>query len=205
LSEQLLTDTALHYTTNTELCNSLWLEIVKHYSEKKRHYNTITHLQNLVDELTAVKTKIEDWDTVVFAVFYHDIFYHATAKDNEEKSAKLAQDRLAQIAFPEQQIKKCVQLILATKGHDMSNDADTNLFTDADLSVLGKPWNVYEEYYKNVRKEYSIFPDFLYKPGRIKVLQHFLSMEKIYKTEHFAKLYETQARQNMQQELEMLR
>ena len=32
---------------------------------------------------------------------------------------------------------------------------DVNIFTDADLSVLGQAWDVYALYYKNVRKELS--------------------------------------------------
>jgi predicted metal-dependent HD superfamily phosphohydrolase len=91
---------------------------------------------------------------------------------------------------------------MATKGHTFSDDPDTNLFTDADLSVLGKPWPTYEAYFKNVRKEYAIYPDFLYKPGRKKVLQHFLTMPRIFKTEYFYDAYESNARENITRELE---
>jgi len=59
-------------------------------------------------------------------------------------------------------------------------------------------------YYKNARKEYAIFPDFVYKPGRKKVLLHFLAMERIFKTDYFFHKFEMQAKQNLQKELEML-
>jgi predicted metal-dependent HD superfamily phosphohydrolase len=39
---------------------------------------------------------------------------------------------------------------------------------DADLSILGKDLDTYLAYTKMIRKEYSIYPDFLYKPGRKK-------------------------------------
>jgi predicted metal-dependent HD superfamily phosphohydrolase len=52
-----------------------------------------------------------------------------------------------------------------------------------------------------VRREYSIYPDLLYKPGRKKVLQHFLNMEHIFKTIHFYTLYEQNARNNLNREI----
>lgn len=55
-----------------------------------------------------------------------------------------------------------------------------------------------------VRKEYSIYPDLLYKPGRKKVLQHFLQMERIFKTQVFYDKYETQSRRNLEKELNQL-
>jgi predicted metal-dependent HD superfamily phosphohydrolase len=42
-----------------------------------------------------------------------------------------------------------------------------------------------------------MYPDFLYKPGRRKVLTHFLEMERIFKSDHFYQKYEEQARKNL--------
>ena len=63
---------------------------------------------------------------------------------------------------------------------------------------------LYDTYCQQVRKEYSIYPDFLYKPGRKKVLEHFLNMERIFKTTYFFDLYEAQARENLRRELSSL-
>ena len=59
-------------------------------------------------------------------------------------------------------------------------------------------------YLKNVRKEYSLYPNLVYNPGRKKVLQHFVEMEKIFKTEYFFEKFEAQAKENLKQELEQL-
>jgi predicted metal-dependent HD superfamily phosphohydrolase len=201
LLEQLFKTTASRYTENQSLSEKLWREVEKNYSEKKRYYHNLSHLENLYSELSAARTLIEDWDTTVFALFYHDIIYRATANDNEEKSAALAKIRLQEIGYPFQKIEKCEQLILATKGHTLSTENDINLFTDADLSVLGKPWPVFDTYCHNVRREYSIYPDFLYNPGRKKVLVHFQGMHRIFKTSHFYDLYEAQARENLKKEI----
>ena len=57
---------------------------------------------------------------------------------------------------------------------------------------------------KNIRKEYAIYPDMLYNPGRKKVLQHFLTMDTIYKTAVYRDRYEQKAKENLQRELELI-
>ena len=55
-----------------------------------------------------------------------------------------------------------------------------------------------------IRKEYSIYPDFLYNPGRKKALEHFLEHKFIFQTEEFRTQYETKARENIKREIELL-
>lgn len=193
-----------NYSTDHILIDELWNEVAAYYSGKKRYYHNLTHLENLLEQLLAVKTNIHHWNTILFTLYYHDIIYNASKRDNEEKSAALAERRMQQLVIPVEIIGQCKAQILATKKHEVSADSDTNYFTDADLSVLGQPWEVYEAYYKNVRKEYSIYPDIIYKPGRKKVLHHFLSMERIFKTAHFFIKFEAAAKENLQNELDIL-
>lgn len=193
-----------NYTDSDSLTNELWTEIEKNYSSKKRHYHTLHHLDNLLTQLTEVKDEIQNWNAILFTLYYHDIIYNSLKSDNEEKSAELAEKRLKQISVSIDTIESCRNQILATKSHLKSTDNDTNYFTDADLSVLGQNWETYSLYYKNVRKEYSIYPDLVYNPGRKKVLKHFLSMDRIYKTDFFFCKFETQAKRNLTNELNIL-
>ena len=85
-----------------------------------------------------------------------------------------------------------------------SEDYDTNFLLDADLAILGQDRKIYENYIQHIRKEYSIYPDFMYKPGRKKVLIHFLEFEEIFKTDYFKVKYEEKARENIQKELEII-
>ncbi|MFP9113697.1 hypothetical protein ACLI1A_07125 [Flavobacterium sp. RHBU_3] len=197
-------NTVLKYSNNPATAQSFLVEIEKAYSKSSRHYHNLTHLQNLYSELLPVKDTIADWDTLLFAIIYHDAVYSASKKDNEEKSAHMAAERLQTIGYPEDKIALCHEMILATKQHSLSGNNDINLFTDADLSILGKPWPEYEAYCKNVRKEYRIYPDLLYKPGRKKALNHFLEMHTIFKTNPFKNKYEEIARQNIYQEIMFL-
>lgn len=193
-----------NYTDNSSLIKELWIEIEKKYSSNKRHYHNLQHLENVLIQLIAVKEKIENWDAILFTLFYHDIIYNPTKSDNEEKSAAIAEKILKQFSVPNATVKLCKNQILATKSHLKSTNNDTNYFTDADLSILGHPWETYSEYLINVRKEYDIYPDFIYHPGRKKVLNHFLSMERIFKTDHFYNQFELQAKHNLNKEIALL-
>lgn len=199
--KHIFTALVLRHTTNTEMTEKLWHEIEKAYTAKGRYYHNLTHLENMYAQLESVKDLVSDWDALLFSLFYHDVVYDASKKNNEEKSADFAVKRLVEINYPQEKISLCHEQIMATKQHSLSANADTNLLTDADLSILGAPWASYEAYSSNVRREYSIYPDFLYKPGRRKALVHFLEMETIFKTEYFKTRFEAAARENIRLEI----
>ncbi|WP_336517694.1 hypothetical protein [Pollutibacter soli] len=112
---------------------------------------------------------------------------------------------LKQTSLSEDQRQKCVHLILATKKHEPDPDEDTNLFTDADLAILGADEDAYLHYAVQIREEYRQYPDFLYKPGRKKVLKHFQEMKSIFKTTYFSNRFEKSARRNIAVEFASLR
>jgi predicted metal-dependent HD superfamily phosphohydrolase len=193
-----------NYSSDTILIETSWNEIETNYSDKKRYYHTLDHLENLLIQIQEVRTKIEDWDSILFTLYYHDIIYKAVKSDNEEKSAIFATNKMHQIGVPNQIIENCKEQIIATKTHFESPNTDTNYFLDADLSILGQSWDLYSAYYKNVRKEYAIYPDLIYIPGRKKVLNYFLKMGRIFKTNYFYSKFEEQAKYNLQKELETI-
>lgn len=197
--QEVFIETVSRYVT-PEQATSLWEELEACYHEAGRHYHTLTHLEHVLNELLPHKHSFTSWYTLVFAVAYHDAVYNALKSNNEEKSAVLATKRLTEINFPERERNRCVEFILATKKH-LPADEETNLFTDADLSILGAEPETYRRYTQQIRKEYSMYPDFLYNPGRKKVLQHFLNMNGIYKTESFHMRYEERAKVNLETEL----
>lgn len=192
------------FGVNSNSAEELWNEINYNYSKKNRHYHNLKHLKDLYNQLANVKDKIHNWQVILFTLYYHDIIYISTQKDNEEKSAELASKRMKEIGVQESDVKLCYEQIIATKSHSENSESDTNYFTDADLSILGRTPTKYKTYCSNIRKEYSIYPDFLYKKGRKKVVNHFLSMKKIFKTDEFYNRYEEQAKLNLQQELKSL-
>lgn len=202
--KELFSETFAKYTTDPTVIEGFWVGLEVAYSGKDRFYHNLDHLHTLVNVLAMARKRFSNWDAVVFAIFYHDFVYKATNTDNEEQSAKVARKTLSTLGVPENTIGRCEQIILATKTHDTIDNWDVNSFLDADLSVLGMSWEIYSTYAANVRKEYSIYPDFMYNPGRKKVLKHFLEMPRIFKTSFFYRFYETQARVNILKEIELL-
>lgn len=202
--QQTFTKILQDFSADEITINDLWQEIITCYSDKKRHYHNLKHLENMFSEMREAEYHFADFNLAVLALFYHDMIYDAMKQDNEQKSAELTGKRLSALGIPQKEIIDCQNLILATKSHTASDDKDINLFTDADLSILGKGWDEYLEYSTNIRREYSIFPDTMYKSGRKKVLSHFLMMERIFKSKHFFDKFEVKARINISKELELL-
>ena len=186
------------YTADQQLVRKLWEELHQYYSASDRYYHNLHHIEALLTLATEHRAMAKHEDPLRFSIFYHDIIYNATQNDNEEKSAALAAKRLQELAFSEASVALVKEMILATKSHQKHEQEDVNLLIDFDLSVLGSDWNSYCTYTIQIRKEYSVFPDYLYKKGRKKVLERFLSQHCIYE---FQKLLEGQARSNLQREL----
>ncbi len=95
-----------------------------------------------------------------------------------------------------------VNIIQATQDHQ-TDDPDTALFLDADLSILGADSKTYQTYARAIRQEYAWVPQVLFLERRAAVLEKFFSRKQIYQTEAFAHL-EQPARANLQLELEAI-
>jgi predicted metal-dependent HD superfamily phosphohydrolase len=180
----------------------LWNDITRAYSACGRHYHTLQHLDQMYSTLSAIQDQLQDTEVTWLALCYHDIIYDASRQDNEEQSAAFAKEILDALQLPAEKVQQCIDTILATKAHTVSADMDINYFTDADLSILGQDWERYIQYAKDIRKEYAIYPDEQYYPGRARVIQHFLDMPRLFKTEYFYGQYEEKARENLAKELQ---
>ena len=183
---------------------TMWQEIETAYSGKGRYYHNLDHLESLLIELKPHQAQFANWNTVIFALAYHDVVYSTLKGSNEEKSAELAGQRLKALSFPAGEVERCEKFILATKRH-LAADRETNLFTDADLSILGSDPETYRTYAHNIRREYSLYPSLIYNHGRKKVVHHFLDMERIFKSDEFFSKYEEAARRNLKMELNRLK
>lgn len=194
-------DLAIKYCKDISIADAKWNELELQYNGAGRFYHTLNHISGIIAVLDTSSKHVDCLDALQFAAFYHDAIYDVLKNDNEERSAALADQRLAELSVPTEIAGLCHQHILATKRHEQSTCSDTNLFTDADLAILGGVPALYQEYCRNIRQEYSIYPDDVYRAGRIKVLEHFLAMPRIYKTDFFRERYEVQARENIKTEL----
>jgi predicted metal-dependent HD superfamily phosphohydrolase len=181
---------------------TLWLGLEKAYSSKPRYYHNLLHLEEMLELFENHKNELQNPNEVLFALFYHDFVYESTRKDNELKSAEFAVGILKTNHYFNKQL--VFDIILATQLHQHNPNQDINWLIDFDLKILSKDWEAYQIYCQQIRKEYKIYPDFLYNPGRKKALAHFLKNKNIYQTETFRTLFEDKARENIQKEIATL-
>ncbi|MBP4142213.1 hypothetical protein J3S90_10405 [Flavobacterium sp. P4023] len=196
---QIYSELLLKNGFNPTNVKTLWLDLAKAYSSKSRHYHNLTHLEEMIELFEKYKNKLQNPDQVLFSIFYHDSIYKATRKDNELKSAELALKVLSSNELLDKQL--IFDMICATQLHQHNAIEDINWLIDFDLKILAKDWEAYQIYYNQIRKEYRIYPDFLYNPGRKKALEHFLENEFIFQTEEFRLLFEEKARANIKREI----
>lgn len=179
-----------------------WLDLEKAYSKKSRHYHNLTHIKDMIESYDLYFDQLKCPNEVLYTIFYHDYIYASSKKDNELKSAEFALKVLPKNVTLNTQL--VFDMICATQMHQQHTIEDINWLIDFDLKVLARDWEDYKIYFEQIRKEYRIYPDFLYKPGRAKALKHFLENEFIFQTETFRNLFEEKARINIEKEISLL-
>lgn len=195
------------YSSDHELIQKLFSEIESSYGVPNRHYHNVRHIDTLLYLSNQYQSDLQDKDVVDFSIFYHDLIYKVTRSDNEKKSAATAAKRLSELNLSPGKIADIVQYITATKSHQLNGGlpgSDLAWFLDFDMSILAVEWDKYLEYTRQVRREYAIYPDFIYNQGRKKFLQQSLSSPYIFHTSLFRQYHELDARENMKRELEAL-
>ncbi|MFN8714865.1 MAG: hypothetical protein ACK5Z2_18605 [Bacteroidota bacterium] len=193
-------------TADKQLAEKLLTQLLRAWNEPQRHYHSQAHLENLLALSRQYRSHLHNAALVDFAIYYHDAVYKPERSDNEEKSALRAEKELTQLGIDAETVNKVAAYIRSTAAHGNAGntDNDLNFFLDFDLSILGAEAAVYDLYAFQVREEFSIYPDLLYKPGRAKVLEKLLQ-PPLYRTGLFSELFEAAARGNLRRELERLK
>ncbi len=135
---------------------------------------------------------------------FWDIIYNPTSKTNEEESAEATRRMLTNAQVSSSFIDKVDRLVMVTKTHQPGNDIYERIMADIDILILGAHPVIYEEYKDNIRKEYSEFPLYEYKRGRLHVLQSLLGRleyEELYHIPMFRYKYEESTRYNLSREI----
>lgn len=179
-------------------------ELCSQYDSPPRAYHNLTHIFDCLEQFDSARHLATNPKAIEFAIWFHDAIYDSKAKDNEERSAELAQATLHTAALPETFANTVNQLILATKHNQPPQDADTALLIDTDLSILGQPAAKFDRYEAGIRSEYSWVTAKDFTAGRSAVLKSFLDRQKIYATDFFQEKYEITARENLERSLARL-
>ncbi|MER8480718.1 hypothetical protein [Mesorhizobium sp. M0199] len=193
----------------TLMDETLKRELSALYDAADRHYHDLGHIEAMLALANDYKALLHDPEAVEAAIWFHDAIYDGRAKDNEARSAALAETKLAGRADA-QRIRRIAAMITATAGHELPSLGDQHsvrdaaLFLDMDLAILGAAPDVFDAYEQAVRREYQWVDEPMWRAGRAAVLKGFLARPHIFHSEEFRRRFETQARQNMARSLRAL-
>ena len=179
------------------------------YQAEGRHYHNLAHIEAMLALAGDYRGLLSDPEAVEAAIWFHDAVYDSRAKDNEARSAALAERKLVG-RTDAGRLSRISAMILATATHQLPrfDDAaaarDASLFLDMDLSILGAAPDAFDAYERAVRREYAWVEEPMWRAGRGAVLNSFLTRPHIFHTEEFRQRFEPQARLNMARSLEPL-
>jgi len=177
-------------------------DIAARYGEPWRYYHTLEHVAQSLEELEKTRDLCDNPDLVEFALWGHDIVYDPQSSTNEKRSAELTEYIARKIGLSVFFQMGAYGLVIATKHVKPPETPNEKLIIDVDLSILGKPADVYADVEKKIRAEYHIYSDEDFAKGRADILQSFLDRPHIYNTEHFRSKYEAKARKNLARAIE---
>jgi predicted metal-dependent HD superfamily phosphohydrolase len=179
------------------------------YGEAQRHYHTWQHIEALLGHFKTIADQLNDPDSILWALYWHDAIYDPQASDNEDKSADLLLE-MATDDLPAASLARADRIIRATKQHLVptglatEDQADLELFLDIDLSILAAAPAVFDAYETHIRREYAFVPEPVYVQARRAILQTFLKRDRLYFSDFFFAQWEAQARRNLSRSIEQL-
>lgn len=194
---------ALTQRLGLPLSPDMFATLQRLHSQRHRHYHTAAHINACLRHLDARSALAIRPDLIEIALWFHDAVYKPFSKTNESDSAKVARDFLHG-HLPFDDVKTVETMITLTRTHGHTDDPDTALMLDIDLSILATPADVYDGYTRDIRREYRWVPGPMFRKGRAKMLRHFLAMDRIYKTETLRREWDAKARVNMARELTVM-
>ena len=174
------------------------------YATPPRAYHDLHHVGEVVRHYADVAAG-PGWMQpveVAFAVLYHDAIYVAGEKDNEARSADLAREHLARWERPAEADRVAGLIELTARHGTLSReqvpDADTRLFLDCDMAILGAPPPVFDAYDRGIASEYrGVVPAWLFAINCKRFLKGLLGRERIFLSDFFHDRLDAQARANL--------
>ena len=180
------------------------------HSGPDRGYHGWSHPLALLDLYATVEPALRDPLAVYCAIVLHDAIYEPRRKDNEARSAVLA-DGMLRGLVPDNSLDRAIRLIEATARHAIPTDLpadeveDMARFLDMDLSILAAPMEAFDAYESGVRHEYREVPEDAFRQGRAAILESFLARDALYMSEWGRERFEARARANLRRSIDQLR
>jgi predicted metal-dependent HD superfamily phosphohydrolase len=165
-----------------------------------RGYHDDLHLREVLDRI--VELGGGDDTALLLAAWFHDAVYDGD-RDDEERSAALAEARLAGTEVDAAEVARLVRL---TEEHSPEpDDRAGRILCDADLGILAAPAERYRTYAAGVRDDYAHIDDASFREGRLAVLEDLLARDQLFHTDLARERWEPLARANLAAEVAALR
>ncbi|TAP41901.1 DUF4031 domain-containing protein [Arthrobacter sp. S39] len=182
--------------------DALFLDLLDRWGEEHRKYHGRTHLLAVLEALDLLAEPAAPPRIVQLAAWFHDAVYRGAAGQDEEDSARLAEERLAHAGLPDADVEEVARLVRLTSEHRPEpGDDDGALLCDADLSVLGGEPEPYARYVAAVREDYAHIGDADFAAGRAAVVRHLLELDPLFHSARARELWLDAARRNLRGEL----
>jgi predicted metal-dependent HD superfamily phosphohydrolase len=177
-------------------------DLIAAYTASNRYYHNLAHVEDCLDKLARVDDlSAAEREILTEAIWWHDVVYDPTRSDNEELSARLAEQHVA--AHVREEVGRLIRL---TKTHQVEPaDKLGAILISIDLSILAAEPSRYDAYAAAIRKEFAHVPDDAYRSGRADVLSRFAARPVIFPDAAFALACENKARDNLARELASLK
>ena len=176
-------------------------DLVAAWSDPGRAYHDVRHLEDGLTQVDALPVDTRTRDLIEVALWFHDAVYDPRASDNEERSARWASEALRAAGIPAPVVGDVARLVRLTRDHAMVPDQAGRFLLDIDLSILGRPVEVFDAYQRRIRTEFAWVPEGAYRLGRGTILADLLRREPLFQTELYRSSFEATARANLRRAL----
>lgn len=179
--------------------------LVAAWSEPHRRYHSVAHLMDILVRVEQLASHAENPDAVRLAAWYHDSVY-AGLPDDEERSARRAEEELSRLGVAPGMVDEVARLIRMTVTHDPDpGDRNGEVLSDADLAPLALPRDLYRRNTAEIRAEYAHIPEEVFRKGRLQILASLLEGPAVFRTDPGRHWWEAAARDNLRAEMATLR
>lgn len=182
-------------------------QFIRSYSEPHRHYHTLQHIDECMGTCwnRRLINEAEDPVAVELALLFHDIIYDPKGKTNETQSVEIMRCILADTgALARDSYDRASACIMATVHDGLPYTQEAKIVVDCDLWILSADEPRFDQYERQVRREYGWVPIHTFLLARMSVLEAFAARPHIYSTSIGRSLFEERARENIARSLERL-
>ena len=184
---------------------ALGVELLDRYQHVGRRYHDTRHLVEVLRHIDELGSGADDRRAVELAGWFHDAVYDPSRTDNEEASARFAEDALPAYEVGPLTVAQVARLVRLTAGHDPEKgDRDGAVLCDADLAILAADSLRYAEYVQDVRAEYHRVSEHTFRERRAEILRSLLQRPTVFRTADGIRRWEAKARRNVERELRRL-